>query len=85
MALTKQQDEAIRLLDRSICVIAGAGTGKTRVLVERFMRLLGSGVPLDELVAITFTEAAAAEMLERLRHQCRLFADAAADTAVRQH
>ncbi len=83
MPLTDQQNAAVEDLDKSLCVIAGAGTGKTRVLVERFMRLLESGVPLDELAAITFTEAAAAEMLERLRHQCRERADSAADVAVR--
>lgn len=79
MALTEQQHDAIKDLDKSVCVIAGAGTGKTRVLVERFMRLLDSGAALDELVAITFTEAAAAEMLERLRRECRNRADSSAD------
>ena len=68
MALTSEQLEAVRRYDENICVIAGAGTGKTRVLVERYLRLLDEGgLEPHQLAAITFTEKAAAEMLERLR------------------
>jgi ATP-dependent helicase/nuclease subunit A len=55
-------------LDANLCVEAAAGTGKTTVLVERVVNLLASGrVRADELVVITFTEKAAAELSTRVR------------------
>ncbi len=67
-------DEAARSLvttgglDRTLFVEAGAGTGKTTQLVERIASLvLDDGVPVTELAAITFTEAAAAELRTRIR------------------
>ncbi len=55
-------------LDTSMVVVAGAGTGKTTVLVERILGLVRSGRSrLREVAAITFTEAAAAELRERVR------------------
>jgi len=48
-------------------VIAGAGTGKTSVLVERYVKLIGDGVPIERLLALTFTLKAAGEMRERVR------------------
>lgn len=51
---------------RSIWVRANAGSGKTRVLVERILRILLDGTPPDRILALTFTKAAAAEMKERL-------------------
>jgi ATP-dependent helicase/nuclease subunit A len=56
-------------LDRNLFVEAGAGTGKTRVLVDRVVRLVATGTVTDisRLVAITFTEAAAAELRDRIR------------------
>ena len=54
-------------LDSTLFVEAGAGTGKTTALVTRVVRLVGSGAArLRELAAITFTEAAAAELRERI-------------------
>src|SRR5487761_791414 len=49
-------------LDSSLVVVAGAGTGKTSALVERIVELVGSGAPVRDLAAITFTEAAASEL-----------------------
>lgn len=66
-------DENARLriraeLDRTMVVVAGAGTGKTTELVERVVNMVGSGVArFREIAAITFTEAAAAELRERIR------------------
>jgi ATP-dependent helicase/nuclease subunit A len=55
-------------LDANLVVEAGAGTGKTTVLVERVVSLLATGrVSVDELVVITFTEKAAAELSTRVR------------------
>jgi ATP-dependent exoDNAse (exonuclease V) beta subunit len=56
-------------LDTTLVVIAGAGTGKTSALVDRIVELVRTGTaPLREIAAITFTEAAAAELRQRVRH-----------------
>ena len=56
-------------LDRNLFVEAGAGTGKTKVLVDRVVELVATCTVSDiaRLVAITFTEAAAAELRDRIR------------------
>jgi ATP-dependent helicase/nuclease subunit A len=64
---TDQQVDAIRSADRALVVTAGAGSGKTRTLVGRYLALLESGLPLRSIVAITFTEKAAREMRTRMR------------------
>lgn len=51
----------------SVSIDAGAGTGKTFVLTRRILNLLRSGLKAEELVAVTFTEAAAAELRSRLQ------------------
>jgi len=53
--------------DRTFFVEAGAGAGKTTALVERVVALVQSGVPVTSIAAITFTEAAAAELRQRVR------------------
>lgn len=55
------------MLDANLVVEAGAGTGKTRALVERVVALVRAGTPIDRIVAITFTEKAAAELRDRVR------------------
>ena len=66
MRLTPSQQQALDI-DRHICVTAGAGSGKTTVLVERYLKILREGnANPQEIVAITFTEKAAAEMKERI-------------------
>jgi ATP-dependent helicase/nuclease subunit A len=65
--LTPSQEGAIAARG-NVLVSAGAGAGKTRTLVERCLRLvLEEGVSLDRILMVTFTEAAAAEMRQRLR------------------
>ena len=64
--LSDQQKEAIDIT-KNIAVSAGAGSGKTRVLTNRYLKLLESGINIEEIVAITFTEKAALEMKERIR------------------
>ena len=63
----RDREKATTLFDRNLVVTAGAGTGKTALLVERALNLIaGAGVPVDSLAAITFTEKAAAELRARL-------------------
>ena len=68
-------DEATRaeirtLLDESMCVEAGAGTGKTSVLVDRVVELLCRGpYGVDDIAVMTFTDAAAAELAARVREK----------------
>ena len=67
MNLTNDQHRAIHT-PGSLVVSAGAGSGKTRVLVERYVRLISTdSIPTDAVLAITFTEKAAREMRERVR------------------
>ena len=54
-------------LHTTFFVEAGAGTGKTEELVERIAALVASRVPMERLAAITFTDAAAAELRDRVR------------------
>ena len=51
----------------TVWVCASAGSGKTKVLVDRILRLLLNGVDVQKILCITFTQAAAAQMKERLR------------------
>ncbi len=77
---TDEQLEAIERRDGDLLLDAGAGSGKTSVLVERFVRsVLEDGVETGAILTITFTEKAAAEMRERIRLRLReLGADEAA-------
>lgn len=62
--------DAIRTrLDETLFVEAGAGTGKTTELVRRILALVISGVPVRQIAAITFTEAAASELKDRVRQE----------------
>ncbi len=64
---TKEQQDAIDMEGSNIIVSAGAGSGKTAVLTARVLRKLKEGIRIDELLILTFTKAAAAEMKERIR------------------
>ena len=67
MAWTPEQLQAINEEGKNIIVSAGAGSGKTAVLTERTIRKLKTGVHINELLVLTFTNAAAAEMKDRIR------------------
>jgi ATP-dependent helicase/nuclease subunit A len=73
MAPSPEQLPAILARGRDVVVTAGAGTGKTRTLVARFLSLLAEGLSLRTVVAITFTNKAAREMRNRVREEMRRF------------
>ena len=64
---TKEQLDAINMDNSNIIVSAGAGSGKTAVLSERVIRKIKDGVHINELLILTFTNAAAKEMKDRIR------------------
>ena len=83
MPFTPAQQAAIEAQNRELLVSAAAGSGKTRVLIERIYRMLEvGGLSLDRLLIVTFTHAAAAEMRERL--QARIAEAAATDRRMRR-
>ena len=73
MSPSPEQEPAIRERGRDVVVTAGAGTGKTRTLVARYLSLLAEGLPLRSILAITFTKKAAREMRNRIREEVRKY------------
>ena len=77
--IIKQMDPSLEqqgpILSRGqdIVVTAGAGTGKTRTLVARYLSLLAEGIPVRSIIAITFTKKAAREMRNRIREEVRIY------------
>ncbi len=73
MEWTDSQLEAVSVRGRRVIVSAGAGSGKTRVLVERFLKLLEENTDwrVSDIIAVTFTEKAAREMVSRIRREIR--------------
>ena len=70
-------------LDRSMVVEASAGTGKTTALVNRIVDVIAAGTPVETIVAVTFTHAAAGNMKLRVRHELEQRRTAELDAAVR--
>ena len=83
------RSKAARDLGTTYLVEAGAGTGKTRLLVGRYVSALLSGAAVAEIAAITFTEKAAGELRQKIRERLELLiahdAEALAEAGLDEH
>jgi DNA helicase-2/ATP-dependent DNA helicase PcrA len=66
MILNEEQKAVVEAIDGSFVVISGPGSGKTTVLLERYLNMLTKGIQMSDTLNLTFTSAAAEEMCRRI-------------------
>jgi hypothetical protein len=69
--LNERQKEAVEYTQGPLLILAGAGAGKTKTIVERIINIIKKGTEPNQILAITFTNKAAKEMRERILHRLK--------------